>query len=203
MKKKIILIGGGGHCKVVIDAIKKTKKFSIYGILDASLPKGKLVFGIEVIGDDDMLNKLFREGIRNAFISVGSTGNCEIRKRIYANLKKNRFQLPVIVHPKAVVADGVKLGQGTFVAAGAVINSGAETGENVIINTSSSVDHDCVIGDFVHIAPGATLCGGVRIGDETHIGAGANIVQNIKIGKKCLVRTGTTLIQDMKDGAKF
>lgn len=203
MKNKIILIGGGNHCKVVIDAIKNSRKFSIYGIVDANLSKGKFVSGVKVIGDDDILKELFKKGIRNAFITVGSIGNCEIRKRIYINLKKNKFHLPVVVHPKSIVANEVKLGKGTFVAAGAVINPCVQIGENVIINTSSSVDHDCVIGNFVHIAPGARLGGGVIIGDETHVGIGANIIQNIKIGKKCMVRAGTTLLHDIHNGSKF
>lgn len=203
MKKKIVLVGGGGHCKVVIDAIRNSKKFSIYGIVDPNLPKGKVICGVKVIGTDDILQKLFKKGIRDAFISVGSIGNCEIRKRIHIKLMNLGFQLLVIVHPKAVVANGVKLGKGTFVAAGVVINPGVRIEENAIINTSSSIDHDCIIGNFVHIAPGATLSGGVKVGDESHIGVGANIVQNIRIGEKCLLRAGVTLLEDIKDGAKF
>lgn len=202
MKKKIVLIGGGGHCKVVMDAIRNSKEFTIYGIVDPKLSMVKLISGVRVIGADDMLPKLLKKGIRNAFIGVGSIGNCEIRKRIYRKLRKNGFHLPVIIHPKAVLASGVKIGNGTFVAAGVVINPGVKIGENAIINTSSSIDHDCVIGNFVHIAPGSTLCGGVAVGDETHIGSGANVVQNINIGKKCLLKAGATLFQDMRDGAR-
>jgi len=203
MGKKIILVGGGGHCKVVIDTIKKSKKFTIYGIIDPNFRKVKYVSGVKVIGSDDLLKGLFKKGIRNAFISVASIGNCNIRKKIYDNLRKNKFQLPVLVHPRAVVANGVMLGKGSFVAAGAVINPGVKIGENAIINTSSSIDHDCIIGNFVHIAPGATLCGKVIVGDETHIGVGANIIQNIKIGNKCMVRAGATLIKNLEDSSKF
>jgi UDP-perosamine 4-acetyltransferase len=202
MKKKIVLVGGGGHCKVVMDAIKNFQKFSIYGIVDKNLPMGKLIGGVKVIGADDMLPKLFEKGIRNAFISIGSIDNCEVRKKIYAQLKKNKFQLPIVIHPKSIVAKGVEFGEGTFVAAGAVINPSVKIGNNVIINTSSSIDHDCKIGDFVHIAPGVTLCGSVTVGDETHIGVGANIVQNVKIGKRCIVGAGTTVRYDLKDGQK-
>lgn len=203
MKKELVLIGGGGHCKVVIDAIRNSRKFSIYGIVDKNLPKGKLIYGVKVIGADDALPELFKKGIRNAFISIGSIGNCEVRKRIHHKLKNLGFRLPVIVHPKAVVAGGVKLAHGTFVAAGVVINPGVRIGQNSIINTSSSIDHDCTIGNFVHIAPGVTLSGSVSVGDETHIGIGANVIENINIGKKCFLRGGTTLSEDIKDGVKF
>ncbi len=202
-KENIVLIGGGGHAKVVIDAIKASKKFNIYGIVDANLPKGKSVLGTKVIGKDNLLSEIFKDGIKKAFISIASIGNCQTRKKIYSNLKNIGFQIPVIIHPKAVVAEDVLLGQGTFIAAGSVINPGVRTGKNAIINTSSSVDHDCSIGDFVHIAPGVTLSGGVKIGDETHVGTGASIIQNIKIGKKCLVRAGQTVIGNFGDGIKY
>ena len=193
MKKKIVLIGGGGHCKVIIDAIEGCGEFNIYGIVDSSLPKGTPVLNIEVLGKDDILPELFKKGISHAFISVGSIGNCEIRKKIYKNLKAIGFKLPVIIHPKAVISKYAELGEGTFVAAGAVINAGTKIGKNVIINTSSSVDHDCEIGDFVHIAPGATLSGGVKVGDNTHIGVGASIVQCLTLKENSFIKAGALI----------
>lgn len=200
--EKIVLVGGGGHVKVVIDAVKKSKKFSIYGITDPCLRAGESVLNIRVIGKDDILPKLFKRGIKNAFISVGSVGNCDIRKKIYINLRRIGFELPIIMHPSAVVAEDVELGEGTFVAAGAVINPGTKVGRNAIINTSSSIDHDCTIGNFVHVAPGATLSGGVKVGDETHIGTGAKVVQSLKIGKNCLIGAGVTVRRDMGEKEK-
>lgn len=190
MERRIILIGGGGHAKVVIDAIQCGKKFKIWGIVDPALRKGNTVLGIPVIGNDSVLPKIFKEGIKYAFITVGSIGNCSIRKKIYDNLKKIGFKLPIVVHPKAAIAKDVELGEGTFVAAGVVINPGTKIGKNVIVNTHSSVDHDCLIGDFVHIAPGVTLSGGVIVKDEVHIGTGASIIQRINIGKRNMIAAG-------------
>lgn len=197
--EKIVLVGGGGHAKVVIDAIKNSRKFDIYGILDSHLPKGESVLGVKVIGTDEMLPKIFEEGARNAVIAIGSIGNCGIRKRIYTNLKKIGFQLPVIQHPKSTIAEDVKIGEGTFIAAGVVINPGVKIGKNAIINTSSSVDHDCVIGDFVHIAPRTILSGGVKVGDETHIGTGTNVIQYRTIGKECMIGAGRTIRHNKSD----
>lgn len=188
---------------MVIDAIKRAKEYHICGILDGRLEKGKKVLGIEVIGGDSELPKLFKKGIKEAFICVGSIGDCTVRKNIYSNLKKIGFDLPIITHPSAVVGTDVKMEEGTFVAAGVIINPGTRIGRNAIINTSSSIDHDCIIGDFVHIAPGAVLSGGVRVGDETHIGTGAAVIQNINIGKKCLIGAGETLKNDLADGRKY
>lgn len=197
MKNKIILVGGGGHCKVIIDAIESAGKFKIYGIIDSSLPRGTAVLNIEVLGKDDMLPQLFKKGIGYAFISVGSVGNTETRNKIYKNLKDIGFDLPVIVHPKAIVSKYVEFGEGAFVAAGAVINAGTKIGNNVIVNTLSSVDHDCEIGDFVHIAPGATLSGGVKVGDCVHVGVGARIVQCLNIKENSFIKAGALITENI------
>ena len=202
MKKKIVLLGGGGHCKVVIDAIRKSGKFDICGIADPNMKLSEEVLDVKVLGGDDILPGLFSKGVECAFISVGSSGDCIVRKRLAKKAEAIGFKFPAIVHPAAVIGEGVDLGSGAFVAAGAVISPGARIGANAIINTSASVDHDCIIGDFVHIAPGVTLSGGVNIGDETHIGTGANIIQQINIGKKCLVGAGTVVRDHMVDKAR-
>ena len=199
MKKQIVLIGGGGHCKVIIDAIKLKNKFSIYGITDFKLAKKTKILGVPVLGKDDMLLEIFKKGIKYAFISVGSVGDCSIRKRIDKELVKIGFKLPVIIHPRAIAAKDAEIGEGTFVAAGAVINPGTRIGRNAIINTSASIDHDCEIGDFAHIAPGVTLSGGVKIGSETHIGVGANIIQYVKIGSGCMIKAGALLTDNLDD----
>ena len=199
MKKQIVLVGGGGHCKVIIDAIKLKNKFSIYGITDFKLAKKTKILGVPVLGKDDMLLEIFKKGIKYAFISVGSVGDCSIRKRIDKELVKIGFKLPVIIHPRAIAAKDAEIGEGTFVAAGVVINPGTRIGRNAIINTSASIDHDCEIGDFAHIAPGVTLSGGVKIGSETHIGVGANIIQCVKIGIGCMIKAGALLTDNLGD----
>lgn len=198
-KKKIILVGGGGHCKVVIDAINKSGKFSIEGIIDNKLKVGEKVIGISVIGGDNKLSELYKGGITKAFIAVGSVGDCSVRKVIYEKLNDIGFNLVVIVHPQAIVAQDVTIGAGTLVAAGAVINPAATIGRNVIINTRASIDHDCEIGDFVHIAPGVTLSGTVKIGEDTHVGTGTSVIQDISIGKRCMVKVDTTVKRDVAD----
>lgn len=197
--KKIVLIGGGGHAKVVLDAISEQKTFRVHGIIDNKLKKGSSLCGIRVIGGDEALPGVFKKGVRSAFIAVGSVGNCATRKRIYKNLKRIGFELPVIKHPKAVISKSASLGEGTFVAARVAINPDVKIGTNAIINTTSSIDHDCVIGDYVHVAPGAILSGGVTVGAETHIGSGASIIQSIAIGAHCIVGAGAIVRRDVAD----
>jgi len=202
MKERLIIIGGGGHAKVIIDAVLAGGKYEMYGIIDQKIEHWTEILGVRVIGPESTLTEIFKKGIKNAFIGVGSIGDCSARKTIYKKLKSVGFELPVIVHPKAVVARDVEFGEGTFVAASATINPGTKVGKNVIINTSSSIDHDCNIGDFVHIAPGAVLCGTVTVGEETHVGMGANIIQGVTIEKKCFITAGCLVKTDQIDGTK-
>ena len=201
MKQKIVLIGGGGHAKVIIDAILKKSDFNIYGIVDKNKKKSSSVMNVPIIGSDDDLSKIY-QSVKHAFIAVGSIGDCSLRKNIYRNLKEIGFTLPVIVHPNVVIANEVQIGEGTFIAAGAVINPGTKIGKNVIVNTHSSIDHDCELGDFVHIAPGATLSGTVKIGNETHLGTGANVIQGSNIGEKCMIAAGATIRCNMPNDSK-
>lgn len=203
--EKIILIGGGGHCKVIIDAVLKGQQYEIEGIIDPNISIGKKVLNIPVIGNDGNLSDIYNRGVKNAFIAVGSTGDFPtIRRReeIHEQLKAIGFNLPTIVHPAAVIAEQCSLDEGVFVAAGAVINPGTRAGKNVIVNTLSSIDHDCQVADFVHIAPGANLSGGVTIGRFTHIGVGTVVNQGINIGCNCLIGSGSVVVRDIEDNSK-
>lgn len=199
MKEKIVLIGAGGHARVVVDAIILENKYDIMGIVDTRLEKGAKVSDFIVLGGDSELEGIFKSGIKKAFIGIGSIGDCSVRKRIYLHVKKIGFELPVIIHPTAVVASDVVIKEGTFVAASATINTGSNLGCNVIVNTASSVDHDCTIEDFVHISPKAVLCGGVYVKEEVHIGAGSCIIQNVTVGHKTLIGAGCTVLKDLAD----
>jgi len=200
-KKKIVLIGGGGHCKVVIDAIKRDGKYEIRGIVDQKLQIGEKVAAVPVLGNDDVLPELFKKGAKNAFISVGSVSKegCVFRGNLFEKIKKIGFDIPAVIHSSAIIAEDVKIGKGTFVAASVTVNPGAVVEDNVILNTSSSVDHDCRIGNSVHVAPGVTLSGNVEVGDNTHIGTGAVVTQNVKIGKYCMIGAGSRLSSNMGD----
>ena len=203
MKGKIVLLGGGGHCKVAIDAIRKEGKYKIVGIVDPGLNPGDSVMGVKVLGGDNVLGSLKKKGIKYAIVTVGSVGDCKIRKSLSEDIIESGLEMPVVVHPDAVVADDVEIGAGTFVAASATINPGTKIGHNTIINTSSSVDHDCEIGDFVHIAPGVTLSGGVKVGDSTHIGTGASVTQYIEIGRNSFISAGVLVKSHIPDETKI
>jgi len=200
--KDIILIGGGGHARVIMDAILSGGVFKIKGIVDPAMGKGTMVAGYKVLGGDEILGEIFSSGVRNAIVAVGSVKPSELRKKLYEKARKIGFNFPVVIHPSAVIARDVLIEEGTFVAPSATVNTGSRIGKNAIINTSSSIDHDCSIGDFVHIAPGVVLSGEVCVGSGTHVGTGAVVVNDIRIGENCFISAGHRVSVDLREGMK-
>ncbi|WP_408072043.1 acetyltransferase [Butyrivibrio sp. JL13D10] len=194
---KIVFIGGGGHCKSVIDAALRSKQFTKIYITDAELEAGTKILGCEVVGPDDKLPELFKEGITKAFITVGFIKPNDLRSRLYDMAKKMGFSFPDIVDPSAVVSDFAQLGSGVFVGKNAVINAGAIIGNNAIINTGAIVEHDCVVGEGAHIAIGAKLCGECKVGAGTLIGAGATVLQGIEIGDNAVIGAGAVVTRNV------
>lgn len=197
MKKKLVLIGGGGHGESVIDSIRSTLEYEIIGILDQKLQAGTSVSGIPVLGTDEMLPALFHQGISYGVIGVGSLGDPRIRIQIYEALKSIGLVIPNIVDKSAVLSQGILMGEGSFIGKGAVIGPGAVLGKGCIINTGAILEHGTSIGDFVHIAPGSVLCGNVSVGDYTHIGAGTTIIQNITIGSNTMIGAGSLVLRNV------
>lgn len=200
--KDIILIGGGGHCKSVIDTIKGLKEFDIVGILDIEEKIGEKIDDIEIVGTDEELAYYYNRGIGYTFITVGSIGNPRLRIDLYNKAINLGYKFPILIDRTAIVSDNAKVGQGTFIGKGAIINFGVSIGINCIINTGAIIEHDCSIGDYCHIAPGSTLSGGAIVGENTHVGTNSTIIQNIKIGSNCLIGAGSVVVKDIGDNVK-
>lgn len=194
-KGNIIVIGGGGHAKVIVSILKKMEIFDIVGYTDKK-DRGNLL-GIPYLGDDSRLHDLkVQYGQCAAVIGVGYLGKDNLRERLMDNLRGLGFILPAIISPTAVINAEVVIGEGTVVMDGVVVNSGTRIGQCVIVNTRASVDHDCEIGDFAHIAPGVTLSGGVKVGARSLIGVGATVVQYATIGDDCIIGAGAVVAKD-------
>lgn len=198
----IVLIGGGGHAKSVIDSIKSEGKWNIIGILDNSDKIGQYIADIPVIGTDDDLPMLYNQGVRFVFITIGSIGNVHIRRKLFNKVTEIGFLFPNIIDKSAIIAADIELGTGNFFAKRTVINAGSIIGNQTIINTGAIVDHDCFIGDFVHLSPGSVLSGGVKIGRDSHIGTNSTIIQYINIGEQVLIGAGSVVLKDIKDNMK-
>lgn len=190
-KLRLIIIGASGHGKVVADIASLNGYKNIVFLDDDESVKE--CGGYPVIGKSSAVDA---DGV--LFVAIG---NSEIRKQIMDRYKDMHF--PVLIHPNAVIADGVEIGDGTVIMAGAVINSGSKLGKGIIVNTCSSIDHDCKINDFVHIAVGAHLCGTVNVGNGTLIGAGATVINNITICDGCKIGAGATVIKSIEESGTY
>jgi len=199
MKKDLLVIGGGGHAKVVIDLALRSGVWRIAGVLDdAPGATGRAILGCVVLGGTERISDYARPG--TAFvIAIGSNA---IRERLQTTATAAGLVAVTLIHPSAVLAESVRIGNGAVVMAGAVINSDATIGNGVIVNTGAVVDHDCHLGDYCHLAPGATLCGSVSVGPRTLVGVGASVIPGIAIGSDCVVGAGAAVVSHVTSGTR-
>jgi len=196
-KKTCVLLGAGGHAKVLIDCVSHFRDIKIAAITD---PDEKLwgtkIVDIPVIGNDEKISNSIAMGVKYFIVGVGSTGNNIFRKKLFELGISNKLLPLTVIHPTAIVSKYSTIGEGSQILAGAIVNTGADIGENVIINSGAIVEHDCVINNHVHIATGATLSGTVKVGELSHIGTGASIRQSITIGCETVIGAGAVVVKD-------
>jgi len=180
VKEKIVLIGGGGHCRSVIDVIEQEDKYDIIGIVDKKENIGKDVLGYEIIGCDDDLQAIFQT-YKNACITVGFIKSNALRVKLFTMSKEIGFNLPVIISPLAYVSKHSLIEEGTVVMHHACINANAKIGKNCIINTKALIEHDCIVEDNCHISTASVLNGGVIVKENTFFGSNTTSKQGIKI----------------------
>lgn len=195
--RKLLLIGGGGHCRSVLDCVLSASDYKEIGIIDYDESASALE--VPVIGTDDDLPHLKEVGWTDAFISVGSVGNTNLRRKLYKMVKELGFAVPAIIDPSAIIARDTKIAEGVFIGKRATVNTGSVIGRCAILNTGSVIEHDCIVGEFSHISPGAVLCGQVSVGDDTHIGAGSVIRQGLRVGNFSLIGMGSVVVKDIPD----
>lgn len=197
MKDKLLIIGAGGHGKVVADIALKMNRWQGIAFLDDD-ESIKSSMGIEVIGK---LSDAFTY-IDNYDIFVG-VGDNIIREKIQKKLEAADVIIPVLVHPDAVVGGQVELGHGTVVMAGVVINCCTKIGKGSIINTGTKIDHDNVIEDYVHISPGVHIAGTVKIGKGSWIGIGSVVINNVNITSGCKIGAGTVVVENITEPGTY
>lgn len=200
----IVVIGGGGHAKVIISIIKKMSDFRIIGYTDPD-NRGNIL-DVEYLGSDDLLQQVIRDhSPAVAVIGVGMLKNSDARKRkkLFDLANSIGFKLSPVISPDAIINEDVIIGDGTVAMDGVVVNSGAVIGSGVILNTKCSVDHDCKIGSFTHIAPGATLSGGVIVGENVLVGTSATVIEYKSIVDNVLIGAGSTVIKDISDPGTY
>lgn len=193
-KRAVIVLGHGGHAGVVAACLHELD-IPLKG-LAPQVGKSKIPY----LGTDAYLDIEGRDHII-LVNGVGSIGDTTLRQKVYENAAAQGYDFLSLIHPSAILANDVHLGEAAQVMAGAILQAGVFLGSNVLINTGTIVDHDCWIGDHCHIAPGVTLSGGVSVGAGAHIGVGASVIQGVKIGENALIGAGSVVTKDVADGA--
>ncbi|WP_105993034.1 acetyltransferase [Staphylococcus simulans] len=191
--KDLLIIGNGGHAKVIKDIINANGIYKVSGYLDDNIEK--YFVKNDMIYDNLKNIKLYQEN----YHFIIAVGNNKIRADIFKKVDVPNEKFPVLIHPKAIVSETANLGNGTVVMPGAIVNAESVIGRHSIINTCSVVEHECLIKDFTHISPGAVLTGNVSVDEYTQIGANATVIPNVRIGSNVLVGAGSTVISNTKN----
>lgn len=188
----IVLIGGGGHCKSVIDVIEQGNLFRIAGIVDQSKPLGYKICGYSVIGSDADLASLAKV-YKHAVVTVGQIESASLRVKLFNLAIQAKFILPSIVSPRAYISKHATLGKGSVIMHDVLINAGSSIGDNCIINSKALVEHDVSIGDHCHIATGSIINGGVVINGQSFIGSNSVIKQNTIVAEGSFIKFGSAV----------
>jgi sugar O-acyltransferase (sialic acid O-acetyltransferase NeuD family) len=198
-KELILLLGAGGHCKSVIEAIESQNEFDIAGILDLPEKFGQEVLGYPVVGSDENINEWVTK-ITNAVISVGQIKSAALRIKLYTKLKEAGANLPVIIASSAYVSRHSNISEGTVILHQAFVNAGASIGVNTIINSAAIIEHDAIVGSHTHISTGARVNGDCLIGSEVLVGSNAVIRNGINIQDRAIIGAGAVVVKNVSKG---
>ena len=193
---KIILIGGGGHCKSCIDVIEQEGKYQIAGIVDVPEKLHQKILGYEIIGTDEEL-PLMAKQCSNFLVTIGQIRSANKRILLFNRLRELGARFPVIFSPLSYVSKHATVAKGTIVMHHALVNAGAKVGANCIINTKALIEHDAVIEDHCHIATAAIVNGGVKIKSETFLGSNAVTRGYVVVGEKSFINCGAKVQCDL------
>jgi len=198
--KSLIIFGGGGLGKTLIDLVRAGDQYELLGVVDDGMEIGSEVLGVPVIGGANCLGPLAEAGLLHAANAVGAIGRITTRVKVSERITEAGIGAPPLAEPSASIADSAELASGAQVFAQAVVSAAASIGANTIINSGTIISHDCVIGANSHIAPGAVLAGEVVVGEKTLVGMGVTASVGLKIGSGCVIGNGTVLTADVPDG---
>jgi acetyltransferase EpsM len=197
----LIVYGGGGHGKALIDLLRILALYPIAGIVDDDPALGSSIMGVPVLGGSNIIKLLVERGVHLAVNAVGGIGNIQSRIKVFEQLLMAGFTCPALVHPTAFVEASAKLAEGVQVMPHAYVGSDAQIGYGAIINTGAIVSHDCKLGDYANLSPGAILAGEVSIGSASLIGMGVTLNLRVKVGENARIGNGATVKQDVPAGS--
>jgi sugar O-acyltransferase (sialic acid O-acetyltransferase NeuD family) len=191
----LIILGAGGHGRVVLDIIRQARTHNPVAFLDNNTElQGRRIDGLPVLGGVDQLSLIHERGICSAVVAIGDNG---VRRALGEQLQSTGFRLESVVHPSAQIASTVTLGKGVVVAAGVLVCAHCQVGDYAILNTGCIIDHESMIGTAAHICPGVRLAGHVTIESGAFVGIGATVIQNRRVGFESIIGAGAVVTQDV------
>lgn len=202
MKENIILVGGGGHCRSVIDLIQEQGIYQIVGIVDLASKMGSSVLGYKVVATDNDLPILAKEH-RNFCVTIGHTKSSETRKNLFNVLKSCGATFPIIKSPNAYVSGSASVDEGTVIMHHSVVNANSKVGACCILNTGCVIEHDVTIADHCHVGPLAAINGGCIIQEDCFIGSKAVVIPGITISRNSLIAAGSVITNDIKQNGMY
>ncbi len=197
----ILVYGGGGHGKALIDLLRALGGYRIVGVVDDGIPTGSCVMGAPVLGGAAMLAEIFGQGVRLAVNAVGGISNIQTRIKVFDQLAAAGFACPALIHPTAWVEASAALAAGVQVFPQAYVGSEAQVGYGVIVNSGVIISHGCKLADYANLSPGAILAGDVTVGERALIGMGVTINLGVQVGAGARIGNGATVKGDVPDGA--
>jgi sugar O-acyltransferase (sialic acid O-acetyltransferase NeuD family) len=196
---RCVILGGGGHARVLIDVMREVGLGEPHGILDADASRwGGELDGVPILGGDELLTQLADHGVTSFVVGLGSVGDTRPRRRLFSLAIEHGLEPLTLCHPSAVCSSVVTLGAGCQLLPGSIVNAGASLGADVIVNSGAIIEHDCVVGDHVHVATGARLASSVHVGAGAHVGIGAVVRQCISIGEYAVIGAGAVVVRDVR-----
>lgn len=202
MTKPVVIIGGGGHAKVLIAILRKQDANILAVIAPEPIGESAVLAGLkQYFSDEDVFT--FNPTEILLVNGIGSLPNNTLRHTIYEKHTAAGYTFASVISNDATVSEYCTLSQGVQIMPGAIVNVDVAIGENTIINSGAILEHDCDIGRHNHIAPGAALSGSVKTGNYVHIGTGARVIQSLSIGNHCLIAAGATLTKNIATGNKL
>lgn len=191
----MVIIGAGGHGRVVLDILQASKHYHIRGFLDSNKAlHGQAVDGVPVLGDVSLLDELHGKGVAGAIVAIGDNST----RKFYASVVANHgLELVNAIHPTASLAHTVTIGSNVVIAAGAMVCAHASVSDSAILNTGCIVEHECSIGQAAHICPGVRLAGHVSVGPVAFVGIGAVVIQGLTVGQAAVVGAGSVVLRDV------
>ncbi len=197
MVNDLIVVGAGGHCRVVLSILKYYKEFNVKGIADRDPgTKGEEISGSIIEYSWKDFKEIYQNGIHYAAIAVG---NNRERKELFSELSGIGFKIPALIHPSALIEKDAVVGEGSLVCMGARISTKVQIGKNCVVYTGSNRDHEVRLGDYAYVSPGCSIAGQVLIGEGSYIGIGSSIIQKVSVGRNVTVGAGSVVLKDIPD----